>query len=69
MTWPSGQKYDGMHKANKKHGQATYTMTNGDTDTGNWKDDARHGVFNLVKSGVKKKYEYDQNKFVKEIAL
>lgn len=69
QTWTTGAKYEGKFHQNKKHGQATYTMANGDTDTGPWDNDTRHGEFILMKSGKRVKYQYDHNKWVREIPL
>ena len=35
--------YEGFFKNNKKHGQGTMTLTNGDKFVGEWKDDKKHG--------------------------
>lgn len=67
QRWTSGASYAGMYKNNKMHGWALYTMDNGDTDEGNWVEDKRHGLFNLVKSGKKLKYIYNENKYMCQI--
>ena len=42
-AYPSGSKYAGDWKDNKKHGQGTYTWVDGDKYVGEYKDDKRDG--------------------------
>ena len=68
QTWTAGSIYDGEFMANKYHGWAIYTTDKGATDEGNWIDGTRNGIFNLVEvGGTKKKYLYEDNKYVREI--
>jgi len=41
--YPSGGKYTGEWKDDKRHGQGTHNYSNGDKYVGEWKDDKHHG--------------------------
>ena len=41
--WPSGSRYEGEGKDDKRHGQGTYYCFVGSRYEGQWKDDRRHG--------------------------
>ena len=43
LTAPSGDKYVGEFKDDKRHGQGTYTFADGDKYVGEYKDDKYHG--------------------------
>ena len=43
FTWPSGQKYVGEIKDDKRHGQGTFTYPDGDKFVGEFKDGKRNG--------------------------
>ena len=40
-TLPSGDKYDGKYKENRKHGRGVQTWPNGEKSWGKWKDDQK----------------------------
>ena len=42
-NWPSGEKYVGEFKAQKRSGQGTYTWPNGQKYVGDFKDDKMNG--------------------------
>ena len=43
LTFPSGEKYVGEWRRDKRHGQGTNTFAEGSKYVGEWKDGKRHG--------------------------
>jgi hypothetical protein len=48
--YPSGNKYVGQWKDNKRNGQGTYTWSDGDKHVGGWKDDVMDGFGTVYKA-------------------
>jgi hypothetical protein len=45
MTYPSGEKYEGEFRDDKRHGQGTMTYPDGGYKTGKWQDDGFLGSY------------------------
>jgi S1-C subfamily serine protease len=64
-TFPSGNKYVGEYRNNKRNGQGAFTFADGNKYVGEFKNDKRHGqgTFTFVSGNVKKGI-WENNKYL-----
>lgn len=69
FKWTNGALYEGDYAVDVKHGFGRYVYQNGDIYEGLWDDNKMNGEGNFTKSGVTKRYLFENGAPKKEIKV